>query len=148
MKRDSKQLDRDAASLQELPEIDFSRYHIRRNPYAARIVREGVKVLHDEPSAASLAEMPELDVARARVRPNKYAVRAEAAASKIQYGRGRPRKGNEVGSTPARSLRLPATIWQSLEREAQERATTVHALLRELVVTHVSRMKDRPKRKR
>jgi hypothetical protein len=129
-----------AGSLRELPEVDFSKYRIRRNPYAARIVREGVKVLHDEPSAASLAEMPELDFPRARARPNKYASQAAKAASKIQYGKGRPRKGNEVGATPTRSLRLPATIWQALEQEAHESSTTVHALLRELVETHVSRI--------
>src|SRR5262245_52460852 len=104
-----------AASLRELPEVDFSRYRIRRNPYAARILREGVKVLHDEPSAESLSEMSELDFDRARARPNKYAIQAGKAASKIQYGKGRPRKGNEVGLTPARSLRLPESIWRALE---------------------------------
>jgi hypothetical protein len=50
-----------AASLRELPEIDFRQYRIRRNPYAGRIKREGVKVAHDEPSRASLIEMPEVD---------------------------------------------------------------------------------------
>jgi hypothetical protein len=39
------------ASLRELPEIDFTKYRIRRNPYAGRIKREGVKVVHDAPSA-------------------------------------------------------------------------------------------------
>jgi hypothetical protein len=127
-----------AASLRELPEIDFTEYRIRRNPYAGRIKREGVKVVHDEPSAAALIEMPEVDFARARMRPNKFAVQAGKVASKIQYGKGRPRKGDEVGRTPARSLRLPKTVWRALEREARERVTTVHALLRELVVAHVS----------
>src|SRR6185295_3408834 len=133
-----RQLSPTAASLRELPEIDFTKYRIRRNPYAGRIKREGVKVVHDEPSAAALAEMPEVDFARVRAHPNKFAIKAGKAASKIQHGKGRPRKGDEVGLTPARSLRLPETVWRALEREAQERATTVHALLRELVVTYVS----------
>jgi Ribbon-helix-helix protein, copG family len=32
------------ASLREIPEIDFSRTRVRRNPYAARIAREGAEV--------------------------------------------------------------------------------------------------------
>lgn len=136
-----------AASLRELPEIDFRQYRIRRNPYAGRIKREGVKVVHDEPSRAALIEMPEVDFDRARVRPNKFAIQAGKVASKIQHGKGRPRKGDEVGITPARSLRLPETIWRALEREAQERVTTVHALLRELVVSYVAGAQEKPKQK-
>jgi hypothetical protein len=142
-----RQLSPAAASLRELPEIDFTQYRIRRNPYSGRIKREGVKVVHDEPSAGALAEMPEVDFNRARVRPNKFAIQAGKAASKIQHGKGRPRKGDEVGVTPARSLRLPDTVWRALEREAHERVTTVHALLRELVVTYVSGMQGTPKPK-
>jgi len=48
-----------ALSLHEMPELDFSKYRLRRNPYAGRIAREGAEVVHDEPSAASLADMPE-----------------------------------------------------------------------------------------
>ena len=130
-------------SLREMPEVDFTKYRVRRNPYAARIAREGIEVAHDGPSPASLVEMPEADFGRSRARPNKYAAKAVAAASKVQYGKGRPRKGSEVGSTPSRSLRLPEAVWQALESEARERATTVHALLREVVVTHVSRLHKR-----
>ncbi len=32
------------ASLLEIPEVDFSRAKVRRNPYAARIAREGLTV--------------------------------------------------------------------------------------------------------
>lgn len=142
-----RQMSPTAASLRELPEIDFTKYRIHRNPYAGRIKREGVKVVHDEPSAAALVEMPEVDFDRARVRPNKFALQAGKVASKIQHGRGRPRKGDEVGTTPARSLRLPQTVWRALEQEAQQRVTTVHALLRELVVTYVSGVQNTPKPK-
>jgi hypothetical protein len=140
-------LDPSAASLRELPEIDFSKFRILRNSFAARMAREGFKVVHDEPSGAALAEMPEVDFARARVGPNTYAARAGKAATRIQFGKGRPRIGDEVGSTPSRSLRLPTSLWKALELEARERMTTVHALLRELVVTHVSQVQDSPKKR-
>ena len=97
------------------------------------------------PSAASLAEMPEADFDTASVRPNRYAKRAAAALSNIQYGKRRPRKGKEVGPTPTRSLRLPEPIWKALELEAQKKATTIHALIRELVITHVSRLQESSK---
>ena len=133
-----KNVNPEAASLSEMPEVDFTKYRIRKNHYAARIAREGIEVAHEEPSRTSLVEMPEADFGRGRVRPNKYAAKAAAAALKVQYGKGRPFKGAEVGPTPSRSLRLPEAVWQALEIEASERATTVHALLREVVVTHVS----------
>lgn len=131
------------ASLREMPEVDFTRYRIRKNYYAARIAREGSEVAHEEPSRVSLLEMPEADFGRARPRPNKYAAKAVTAAANVQYGKGRPRKGAEVGPTPSRSLRLPEAVWQALENEARERSTTVHGLLREVVVTHVSRLHKR-----
>lgn len=61
------------------------------------------------------------------------------SASKIQYGKGRPPKGSEVGPRPARSIRLPQAVWKDLENEARTRATTVHALLREVVLAHLAR---------
>jgi hypothetical protein len=30
------------ASLREIPEVDFDRAHLRRNPYAARVAAEGI----------------------------------------------------------------------------------------------------------
>ncbi len=131
-----------AVSLKEMPEIDFSRYRLRRNPYAPRIKREGVQLSHREPSETSLKEMPEADFSRTRVRPNKYVASAAEKAAKIQYGRGRPRKGEETGPTSSRTIRLPASIWKALEQEARVRSTTVHALLRELVATYVTRPMD------
>jgi hypothetical protein len=46
----------------EVPEVDFSKYQVRRNRFATRVKQEGVDVLHDGPSAASLAEIPEVDL--------------------------------------------------------------------------------------
>jgi hypothetical protein len=129
-----------AAALREMPEVDFSRYRVGRNPYAARIAREGKELLHEGPTAASLREMPEIDFSRARMRRNPYVSRAAEAAGKIQYGRGRPRHGDEIGPTSVRSVRLPEMIWRVLEVEARGRDTTVHALLREVIVAYVRRL--------
>jgi hypothetical protein len=130
-----------AESLRELPEIDFSKYRIRRNPYAARVAREGIEILHDGPSAASLTEIPEVDYATVRIRPNPYVTRAREP--EIQYGRGRPRRGEEVGATTVRSLRLPAKTWERIDAEAKARKTTAHALLREIVVRFVESLRSR-----
>jgi hypothetical protein len=125
-----------AASLREMPEIDFTRHHIRRNPYAPVIAREGISVVHDEPSASSLAELPEVDPSRVRVQSSPYAGRARQALMQLKAGRGRPKRGEEIGPTPARSIRLPMTVWEALEEAARGANTTVHALLR-LAVTHL-----------
>jgi predicted transcriptional regulator len=55
----------------------------------------------------------------------------------MQYGRGRPKRGSEVGPTPARSIRLPSSIWSALDEEARQTKTTVHALLRKAIVTYL-----------
>ncbi|CAN5750546.1 hypothetical protein BH11MYX2_BH11MYX2_16620 [soil metagenome] len=130
-----------AASLREMPEVDFSKYRVRRNPFAARVAREGIRIVHHGPSAASLREIPEVDFSKARVRPNPYVTRAAEPA--IQYGRGRPRRGEEVGSTTVRSLRLPEQTWNVFDAEATARKTTAHALLRELVVQFVTSLPPR-----
>lgn len=131
----SKREEPTAASLRELPEVDVECFRVRRNPYAARIAREGRKVVHEGPRASSLADMPEPDFDRVHVRPNPYASRA--AEPRLQYGRGRPLRGEETGGTSTRSLRLPAAMWHALETLARERKTTVHALLREVIVGFV-----------
>jgi hypothetical protein len=124
-----------AASLRELPEVELARYRVRRNPYAARIAREGRKLVHEGPRASSLADIPEPDFDRVHVRRNPYASRA--AEPRLQYGRGRPPRGEETGGTSTRSLRLPAALWKELEALARERQTTVHALVREVIVAFV-----------
>ncbi len=128
-----------AASLRELPEVDLERFRVRRNPYASRIAREGRKIVHESPRARSLADMPEPDFDRVHVRRNPYATRA--AEPQLQYGRGRPPRGDETGGTSTRSVRLPAAIWRELETLARERHTTVHALLREVIMAFVQHAK-------
>jgi hypothetical protein len=121
-----------AASLREMPEVDFTKVRVRRNPYAAVIAREGIAVAHDEPSSRSLEDAPEVDFRRVKARANPYA----EELSRLKAGRGRPKKGQEIGPTPARSIRLPVTLWAALEAAARDSNTTVHALLR-LAVTHL-----------
>jgi hypothetical protein len=128
-----------------MPEVVFARRRVRRNPYAARIAREGIQLVHDEPSAESLVDLPEASFAVAtHVRRNPYASRAAEAASKLQYGRGRPSAGSEVGPTTPRSLRLPEAVWSALEAEAKARSTTVHALLREVIMLYLERRMRTP----
>ena len=81
-----KKCDPSAASLREMPELELSKYRVRRNPYASRIAREGAHIVHEGPSADSLAEMPEADFAVARVRRNPYA--SQAAESMESCGMG------------------------------------------------------------
>lgn len=42
-----------AASLREIPEVDFGRARVRRNPYAARIAAEGIHVGRGRPTKGS-----------------------------------------------------------------------------------------------
>ncbi len=42
MKKVSKQKEPSRTSLREIPEIDFTRAKVRRNPYAARVAAEGI----------------------------------------------------------------------------------------------------------
>ena len=128
------------ASLRELPPIEFADYRIRRNPYAETIARMGIEVVHDEPSKESLAEIPEADFTLVRGRRNPYARRAAEALANMQYGKGRPRRGSEVGPTMARSIRLPQAVWDALEAEARRTGTSVHALLREAVTAYLKQM--------
>lgn len=129
-----------AASLLEMPEIDFSRFRVRRSPFAPRIAREGIEIVRDEPSPESLAEIPEVDFSQYRVRRNPYVSRAGEAAANMQYGRGRPPKHRETGTTKVRSLRLPESVWKALDAEAKRRSTTTHALVRELIAMFVERL--------
>ncbi|MGE0869991.1 MAG: ribbon-helix-helix protein, CopG family [Kofleriaceae bacterium] len=57
----------------------------------------------------------------------------------LQYGRGRPARGREVGPTTVRSLRLPDQLWDALDREAKLRETSTHALLRDLIAMFLQR---------
>ena len=49
-KRASKTREPSKASLREIPEVDFARARVRRNPYAARIAAEGIHVSRGRPT--------------------------------------------------------------------------------------------------
>ena len=44
MKKARKPEEPSTASLKEMPEVDFARARVRKNPYARRIAREGISV--------------------------------------------------------------------------------------------------------
>lgn len=90
---------------------------------------------HPEPSRASLKEMPEVDFTKARVRRNPHAARIAKEGITVQVGRGRPHKLTEVGGTSPRSVRFPDEVWEMLETHAKKRGITLHAALREAILT-------------
>lgn len=128
------------ASLRELPEVELSDYRVRRNRFARLIARGGIELAHEGPSAASLSEIPEVDAGSARSRRNVYAARiAKAGGIKLQVGRGRPARDEEVGVTVTRSVRLPPASWKEIERLARTEGITAHAFVRRAIVERVQR---------
>src|SRR5215831_8021038 len=86
-KANSRPVDPSRSSLREVPEVDFRRYHVRRNPYAAVIAKEGISVVHDGPSARSLAAIPEVDFSRVQAHRSDWAGRARRAVLQLRAGR-------------------------------------------------------------
>lgn len=125
------------ASIDELPEVDFQSFTVRRNPYAARIAAEGSALLHDGPSRASLAEIPEVDLRSAKRRRNPFAKRIDASALAMHTRRGRPARGDETGPTVTRSVRLPVALAEALEVLARGEGITTHALMRQTLANRV-----------
>lgn len=120
-------------TLREIPEVDFTRYTVRRNRFAVRVKAEGIEVVHDGPSAESLAALPSPDLRRARTRA------AEPAAVYVPIGKGRPRRGEESGPTTVRSVRLPDALWRTLEARAAREHLTVHAAIRVAILDYLAR---------
>jgi hypothetical protein len=92
-----------------------------------------------EPSKASLREIPEIDFAKVRVRKNPHAVRIAKEGIELQVGRRRPTRGAEVGGTVPRSVRFPEGVWKELEAVAKRKGLTLHAALREAILTWMKR---------
>ena len=89
------------------------------------------------PSKASLREIPELDLSKVKLRRNPYAARIAREGMTVQSGRGRPKKVLEVGITYPRSVRFPKPVWDEIEALAKQHGKTVHAVLREAVLTWI-----------
>lgn len=132
------------ASLRAIPEVDFTQHQVRRNRFAMRVQKTGVQLAHDAPSRDSLSELPEVDFSGT---PPRRRARSQttAAAITLQIGKGRPPRGAEVGPTTVRSIRLPASVWRSLEQRASHQRVTVHAVLRNAVVDYLAPSTSRRK---
>jgi hypothetical protein len=98
-------------------------------------MKKAVKKQQREPSKASLQAMPEIDFSKSQARPNPYAKRISAEGITIQVGRGRPHKMLETGGTIPRSVRFSPAIWALLEERAREKGLSLHAALREAILT-------------
>jgi hypothetical protein len=96
-----------ALSLKEMPEMDFSKVKVTRNPYAERIAKTGIEI----------------------VVPGKKTKKII-----IRSGRGRPDKAKEIGKTVPRSVRFPGDIWNELEKKAKAQGKTLHEVLREAIL--------------
>ncbi len=96
-----------AAALREMPEVDFGKAKLRRNPYAKKLAESGIEI-----------SLPGRKPRRLR----------------IQSGKGRPVKAAEVGRTIPRSVRFPDSLWRELEKKAKERGKTLHSVLREAIL--------------
>ena len=125
------------ASLEELPEVDFRRFRVRRNRYAARIAAEGSELVHDGPSRASIDEIPEVDLRSTKLRRNPYARQIDPSALAMHTRRGRPAQGDEGGPTVTRSVRLPVALAKALEVLARAEGITTHALMRQTLASRV-----------
>ena len=78
--------------------------------------------------------MPEANFATARTRRSPYAKRVESGGIELQISRGRPPRGEEVGATVPKSIRLPPAVWTLLEERARAEGVAVHALIRRAIL--------------
>jgi hypothetical protein len=102
-------------------------------------MKKAVKKQQREPSKASLQAMPEVDFSKTKVRTNPYAKRILTEGITVQVGRGRPRKMFETGETIPRSVRFSPAIWALLEERAKEKGLSLHAALREAILSWTRR---------
>ena len=94
---------------------------------------------HDGPSAESLREMPEANFASEKWK-RRPGIAARIAAEGVTFpGRGRPRKGEEVGPSVMKTVRFPKVFWQRLERHAKSKKLTTHAAIRVALAEWVAR---------
>jgi hypothetical protein len=84
--------------------IDFATYRVKKNPFAKRVQREGIELIHDGPSPASVREIPELGPAR---RTAPFAVRRARTATTVELDAATWKKLEER----ARAAKLPLDEW-------------------------------------
>jgi macrodomain Ter protein organizer (MatP/YcbG family) len=83
--------------------------------------------------------MPQVDLEKVRTRRNPYAERIVAEGITLQVGRGRPKRGAEVGPTVPKSVRLPEQVWERLAERAKKEGIPLHAALRAAVLEWLNR---------
>ena len=125
------------ATLAEMPEVDFARYRVHKNRFAARIAAEGSELVHDEPSPASVAEIPEVDLRSVKRWKNPWPKHLNESALAMHTRRGRPARGEETGPTVTRSIRIPVALDKALAALARNEDITVHALMRNVLASRV-----------
>jgi len=129
-----------ARSIKDIPEVNFKTAKFYPNKYAKRAAK-GIIVLAP-PSKASLEEIPEIDFSTAKFRRNPYASRASKGITvkignrevPLQLGKGKPPVERENGGTEPRSVRFPPSVWEEIERLAQQKGLTLHGAIREAVL--------------
>jgi hypothetical protein len=111
--RGRKQAEPSAASLREMPEVDFAK--------AAKSARGH----HFKKAVAA----------------GGYSVPGPGGkgARWVPLRAGRPKKGTKVEPTEPRSVRFPEELWRRLDREARKLGVTRHALLRQVVAAWLER---------
>jgi hypothetical protein len=110
-KKTKKRTEPSRASLKEIPEVDFSRARVRKNPYAARIAKDG-----------------------------GYWIQVDGEAPRfVRTKEGRPAKGTPTSTTTTKSVRFPKEVWDALEKQAEKKGITLHAALRKAIVAWLKR---------
>jgi hypothetical protein len=97
------------------------------------------RAVHEEPSEESLREIPPSDPETSIElgRGAEGLRRARAFSALLRPTRGRPKKGGAATGSSGRSVRLPDVVWDELERIAEAREVSAHALMREAIVRWV-----------
>jgi hypothetical protein len=96
--------------------IDFSKYRARKNPYARRIKREGIELVHDGPSAQSLADVPELGATKPYVLKARKTQRAARSVHAIE---------------------VDDRTWKKIMKRAAEQNMPIEAWIRRLIAAVV-----------
>jgi hypothetical protein len=103
--------------------------------------------VHEEPSAESLREIPPLDpeTAISFGRGAEGLARAREFSALMRSQPGRPRRGAPAPGSAGRTVRLPDAVWAEVERFAEKRGVTAHAIMREAIVRWVLDARAREK---
>ncbi len=103
------------------------------------------------PSAKSLKEIPEVDLsksvrrgrglyARKIAKDGGYYVQPDGEPARfVQTRQGRPKKDEPQATTKTKNVRLPAEVWEVMERAAEDRGLSLHAAMRRALLEWLGR---------